>query len=187
MGLLHKIIAVALLGLPMAESAVGQTDARQGHELNSGTSVIFTSEILHGECWLIDGDKKTAILCPVPIVPISGSGTISGNAPSASQLNGECNICKDGVCTSMVCLDNLDKFHDIGPPAGEILEFNPVDVPAVRMIEDQSDQWWDVLNTEPAEVQTKGLQRHWTCTDKSRILLTAEDGTKWCHAPETTR
>ena len=25
----------------------------------------------------------------------------------------------------------------------------------------------------------------WTCADKSRILLTAEDGKKWCHKPET--
>lgn len=24
-----------------------------------------------------------------------------------------------------------------------------------------------------------------TCADKSRILMTAEDGTKWCHKPDT--
>lgn len=26
----------------------------------------------------------------------------------------------------------------------------------------------------------------WGCADKSRILLTAEDGTHWCHAPQPT-
>lgn len=31
------------------------------------------------------------------------------------------------------------------------------------------------------------FEKRWTCSDKSRILLTAEDGTKWCHAPKTTR
>jgi hypothetical protein len=35
-----------------------------------------------------------------------------------------------------------------------------------------------------AELMCYPLKQRWTCTDKSRILLTAEDGKHWCHKPQ---
>jgi hypothetical protein len=52
----------------------------------------------------------------------------------------------------------------------------------------QIESCWDIdgkpkLHSTPHE--TAVARWKWTCADKSRILETAEDGTKWCHKPQT--
>jgi hypothetical protein len=66
-------------------------------------------------------------------------------------------------------LSGIDGLHGGGSDRGILIgdsgdsEPVPPDVPAIQ---------------KPAEGITMPL---WRCADKSRILLTAEDGKKWCH------
>lgn len=48
--------------------------------------------------------------------------------------------------------------------------FEPIDIPAIQVKDGHS------FVTFGGE-----LIPRWTCADKSRILLTAEDDTRWCH------
>lgn len=57
----------------------------------------------------------------------------------------------------------------------------PMDVPAVEVI-DHKDDWYYMKTYDVPEQEEmfRGDRKRWTCADKSRILLTAEDGTKHC-------
>jgi len=68
----------------------------------------------------------------------------------------------------------------------------PEDVPAIK----GEAAHWGLTNREcdlgetstagpHACPQSKWIEDTWTCKQKSRILLTAEDGKKWCHKPQT--
>jgi hypothetical protein len=55
----------------------------------------------------------------------------------------------------------------------------PMDVPAIQ----SGAMICDIYGEYPQGCRSKG----WTCADKSRILETAEDGTKWCRRVQSDR
>lgn len=90
-----------------------------------------------------------------------------------------------GVTTTAACSKGMICLQDAIPP--------PMDVPAIRvkqMIEDFPLATENCRNAkisgcvECVPVQLcdlkKHVEYHYTCADKSRILLTAEDGTRHC-------
>ena len=63
----------------------------------------------------------------------------------------------------------------------------PIDVPAAikgRKVnsDGREECWW--VTKDGKLGKSVCYEMGWTCADKSRILLTAEDGKKWCHAPQ---
>jgi len=87
------------------------------------------------------------------------------------------------VCTYTVGTDRTPKPLPCGPKP------EPMDVPAVKTL---LVQWHQDCPPGPDGTHSKsgaecwGKQEFaWTCTDKSRILLTSEDGKKWCHRVQT--
>lgn len=89
------------------------------------------------------------------------------------------------------CVDS--QGQDVDVPSGDISYFDgigwvaisePVDVPAAETPA--------VLECTPVDIPGFNNSTcialrpaQWRCADTSRILLTAEDGTRWCHKPQT--
>jgi hypothetical protein len=65
------------------------------------------------------------------------------------------------------------------PTIGDMKPAVPVDVPAIT-ITVPADHPCNLKS--PYAVCLTGPETRWTCEDKTRILLTAEDGTKHCVA-----
>jgi hypothetical protein len=63
----------------------------------------------------------------------------------------------------------------------------PPDVPAIQEPKKECVAWWniDTLMGNGLGCKEYAEVLHYTCADKSRILLPAEDGKYWCHKPQT--
>lgn len=62
----------------------------------------------------------------------------------------------------------------------------PIDEPAIQVSDARSGAGMCSQGEKPSVKNSSYcIQPRDTCADKSRILLTAEDGKKWCHAPQT--
>jgi hypothetical protein len=68
----------------------------------------------------------------------------------------------------------------------------PIDVPAVRLKDTTSTsgdlpdpafgkKFCEDMGGTMRDRQCVYTWRHWSCADKTRILLTSEDGKHWCH------
>lgn len=95
---------------------------------------------------------------------------------------------------------SLSKFMDCVVASEHRTKSSPIDVPAIEVkLESRPDsedgsyllefskacaEWREGKMSWKPEI----IACHWngwTCAEKSRILLTAEDGKKWCHKPQT--
>jgi hypothetical protein len=69
-----------------------------------------------------------------------------------------------------------------------VYDSEPVDVPAIQVPTNRAPDCGSYFNDQPmwrqGEYCTTERPLIWTCADKSRILETAEDGTKWCRKVE---
>ena len=87
----------------------------------------------------------------------------------------------------------IGKEYDLGDVAHPRTQWEPweyIDVPA---IEETIDHWGTFATPQECwkreympmqyceKVAKRWELRHWTCAEKSRILLSAEDGAHWCH------
>ena len=91
--------------------------------------------------------------------------------------------------------DEMERYGAKGEPA------EPQDVPAVQTDASEASTGlcaWNKLDgsnlSKPpftreqwlrAKAECKRAMRKWTCADKSRVLMTAENGAKWCHRGQT--
>jgi len=114
----------------------------------------------------------------------------SGNAQHDPRwlTMGWCEEPRVGMCVTRDenrnCYINIECY-----PAAE-----PQDVPAVsrtRRVRNPRDESLCELEAAHPELpkrcdgKTYVTETKWTCADKSRVLMTAENGEKWCHRVQT--
>jgi hypothetical protein len=105
----------------------------------------------------------------------NGSTWMDTNSPTPTQAT--------AVCNSMAGRWNEETFRaSLGSTGRSMARYivpavAAADVPAIN-------QWRCDSDHEIGNGTCVGVVL-WACADKSRILMTAEDGKKWCHKPQT--
>jgi hypothetical protein len=70
-------------------------------------------------------------------------------------------------------------IRDLFPEECGVDDVKAIDVPTATQYIQRCDS-----NKDFSEIYFV-MPEHWTCSDISRILFTAEDGTRWCHKPNS--
>ena len=147
--------------VPLSPSGNNMIVGKQqcGHTLMMGSTTKKFSEIFPAEC-------------PIPV----GAAPIFADVPTEARIS------------DLHAIDDLGRhcYAEDQHPAG----FDAVDEPAIQETHEEeygTADWCNSCN-HSGVCTSMGCDPHakhkvtvHTCFDKSRILLTAQDGTHWCH------